>query len=183
MRALLFRMAFCLTLASVFTSTASAGVRGKPANVKALASTVAQKRVAQATSDYTTVKPVPLPADTIQTETVVNEAVVEDSHSNCACAPNAVRTNTNTVIVPMMMPMMAQPSLMQVMSNPACSTCGGGMGGMSAAAAASYGQAFPNGYYRGGAEAGMYQFPYYSYRRPWYYPGQPSFHRSTDLVW
>ncbi len=37
--------------------------------------------------------------------------------------------------------------------------------------------------YHSGAEAGMYHFPYYSYRRPWYFPGQPSFQRSTDYVW
>ncbi len=55
----------------------------------------------------------------------------------------------------------------------------GNVGGLHPA----YSTAFPNGYYRSGAEAGMHHFPYYSYRRPWYFPGQPSFHRDTDLVW
>ena len=213
MRASWFRFTFCLTFATAFASTADAGVRGKPTNVKAptpaavaqtavaqtaVAQTaVAQRRVAQATNEYSPVKPVPQPSDLVQTETVINESVVNESvvnetvidqaHSNCACAPAIARSNTNTVFVPMpmMMPMMMpQQPVMHMMSTPACSTCGGGMGGgLSPAAAASYGQAFPGGYYRGGAEAGMHHFPYYSYRRPWYFPGQPSFHRSTDLIW
>ena len=31
--------------------------------------------------------------------------------------------------------------------------------------------------------AGHYRFPYYSYRRPWYFPGPRVFNRNTDLVW
>ena len=30
---------------------------------------------------------------------------------------------------------------------------------------------------------GHYRFPYYSYRRPWYFPGPPVFNRNTGLVW
>ena len=200
MRASWFRFTFCLTFATAFASTADAGVRGKPTNVKApTPAAVAQRRVAQATNEYSTVKPVPQPSDLVHTETVINESVVNESvvnetvvdqaHSNCACAPAIARSNTNTVFVPMPMPMMMpmmmpQQPVMHVMSTPPCSTCGGGMGGgLSPAAAASYGQAFPGGYYRGGAEAGMHHFPYYNYRRPWYFPGQPSFLRSTDLIW
>ena len=191
MRASWFRFAFCLTFATAFASSADAGVRGKPTKVNAptAAAAVAQKRVAQATNEYSTVKPVPLPAESLQTETIVDETVVGESHSNCECAPTVAKSNTNTVFVPMPMPMMMpmmmpQQPVMHVMHIPPCSTCGGGMGGgLSPAAAASYGQAFPGGYYRGGAEAGMHHFPYYSYRRPWYFPSQPSFHRSTDLIW
>ena len=187
---LLFQTAFCLTLATAFASTAEAGVRGKPVSVKAPAPSVAHKRVAQATNEYSTVKPVPLPADPVHSETVINETIVSETaadvgHSNCHCGPTVAKapTNTNTVFVPMPMMVQQQP-VMHVMMTPPCATCGGGMsGGMNPAATAAYGQAFPNGFYRGGAEAGMYHFPYYSYRRPWYYPGQPSFHRSTDNVW
>jgi len=201
MRASLFRTAFCLILATAFASTADAGVRGKPASAKpatpkSSAPAAPQKRVAQATNEYSSVKPVPLPADPVHNETVINETVVNEtvadtSHANCHCGPTVTKanTNTNTIFVPVPMPMMfpmmvPQQPVMQVMATPGCSTCGGGGGGMmNPAATAAYGQAFPNGFYRGGAEAGMYHFPYYSYRRPWYYPGQPSFHRSTDLVW
>jgi len=38
------------------------------------------------------------------------------------------------------------------------------------------------GFYRSG-EHGHYRFPYYSYRRPWYYPGQPVYNRDTNLPW
>jgi len=38
------------------------------------------------------------------------------------------------------------------------------------------------GFYRSG-EYGHYRFPYYSYRRPWYYPGQPVYNRDTNLPW
>lgn len=41
---------------------------------------------------------------------------------------------------------------------------------------------FGPGYYRH-AEHGHYRFPYYSYRRPWYYPGQPVFNRDTNFAW
>ncbi|HID24026.1 MAG TPA: hypothetical protein EYP14_16715 [Planctomycetaceae bacterium] len=30
---------------------------------------------------------------------------------------------------------------------------------------------------------GHFRFPYYSYRRPWYFPGLPVFNRNTGLVW
>jgi hypothetical protein len=32
-----------------------------------------------------------------------------------------------------------------------------------------------------GSEIGHYQFPYHSYRRPWYYPGQPIYNRT--IAW
>ena len=111
------------------------------------------------------VEPVPVAEDSTRTETIVPEPVVANSPANGAC------------YVPVVI--MAMP----VMSPPPCATCGGMGGGLRPAAMAAYSQAFPGGYYRTGAEAGMYHFPYYSYRRPWYFPGQPSFHRSTDLVW
>lgn len=41
---------------------------------------------------------------------------------------------------------------------------------------------FGPGYYRH-AEHGHYRFPYYSYRRPWYHPGQPVFNRDTNFAW
>lgn len=41
---------------------------------------------------------------------------------------------------------------------------------------------FGPGYYRS-YEHGQYRFPYYSYRRPWYYPGQPVFNRDTNFAW
>ena len=84
-----------------------------------------------------------------------------------------------------MMAPAAQPMPMPMLAAPGCSTYGGSGygGGLSPAAAAAYDQAFGPGLYRGGAEAGQFHYPYYSYRRPWYFPGQPSFHRDTDLVW
>ena len=45
-----------------------------------------------------------------------------------------------------------------------------------------YATHFGPGFYRGN-EGGHYRFPYYSYRRPWYYPGPPVYNRNTDLVW
>lgn len=41
---------------------------------------------------------------------------------------------------------------------------------------------FGPGFYRH-AEHGHFRFPYYSYRRPWYYPGQPIFNRDTNFAW
>ncbi|MFQ5733683.1 MAG: hypothetical protein ACE5KM_17235 [Planctomycetaceae bacterium] len=41
---------------------------------------------------------------------------------------------------------------------------------------------FGPGYYRY-TEHGHYRFPYYSYRRPWYYPGPPVFNRDTNFAW
>lgn len=41
---------------------------------------------------------------------------------------------------------------------------------------------FGPGFYRYG-ESGHYRFPYYSYRRPWYFPGHPTFNRNTNLTW
>lgn len=38
------------------------------------------------------------------------------------------------------------------------------------------------GFYRSN-ESGNLRFPYYSYRRPWYYYGQPSYNRDTNLPW
>lgn len=41
---------------------------------------------------------------------------------------------------------------------------------------------FGPGHYRR-YEHGHHRFPYYSYRRPWYYPGQPVFNRDTNFAW
>jgi hypothetical protein len=41
---------------------------------------------------------------------------------------------------------------------------------------------FGPGYYRH-VEFGFYRFPYYSYRRPWYFPGHPVYTRNTNFVW
>lgn len=41
---------------------------------------------------------------------------------------------------------------------------------------------FGPGFYRF-QEAGHYRFPYYSYRRPWYFPGHPSYNRDTNIPW
>ncbi len=41
---------------------------------------------------------------------------------------------------------------------------------------------FGPGFYRF-QEAGHYSFPYYSYRRPWYFPGHPSYNRDTNIPW
>ena len=120
-------------------------------------------------------------------ETNVRPAM-KASDPNCvAAAP--MPTGTNYVAVPMLaVPMMApaaQQMPMQMMMMPAqgCSACGSMPTGLSPANAAAYDQAFGPGLYRSGAEVGQYHFPYYSYRRPWYFPGQPSFQRSTDYVW
>lgn len=53
---------------------------------------------------------------------------------------------------------------------------GGGYGGDP------YYNHFGPGVYRN-SDAGHYRFPYYSYRRPWYYPGHPSYNRDTNLPW
>lgn len=52
----------------------------------------------------------------------------------------------------------------------------------SAPGADPYTYHFGPGFYRSG-EYGHYRFPYYSYRRPWYYPGQPVYNRDTNLPW
>jgi len=41
---------------------------------------------------------------------------------------------------------------------------------------------FGPGYYRSN-EYGHHRFPYYSYRRPWYFPGHTSYNRDTNLPW
>lgn len=41
---------------------------------------------------------------------------------------------------------------------------------------------FGPGFYRH-QEAGHYSFPYYSYRRPWYFQGHPSYNRDTNIPW
>lgn len=45
-----------------------------------------------------------------------------------------------------------------------------------------YSYHFGPGYYRR-AEHGHFRFPYYNYRAPWYYPGQPVFNRDTNFAW
>lgn len=198
MRVLSLRIALCLTLLTLATTASFAGVRGKPTKLKP--PTAGQARVAQNAADYS-VNAVPVPADVhITNERVIQENSVQTnvvpSDPNCV-APTAAPARANYVAVPMvMMPMMApavqpvpmQPLPMQpmpapMMPPPGCVNCGGTSGGLSPAAAAAYDQAFGPGLYRTGAEMGQYHFPYYSYRRPWYFPGQPSFHRSTDYVW
>ena len=190
MRAFSIRTALCLTLVTLATTTAFAGVRGKPTKLKE--PVPAGRRIAQGESEYTGVNshPVPVPADAnVTNETILRETTIAPSVRTSD--PNAFTTATvarpNTMMPPMCeMPMMAptmQPMPMMPMSG--CSTCGGygHWGGLSPGEAALYDQAFGPGLYRSGAEAGGYQFPYYSYRRPWYFPGQPSFQRSTDYVW
>src|SRR6185436_7055771 len=94
---------------------------------------------------------------------------------NCVnAAPMAARPNYVAVpmmVMPMTMPV-AQPMQMQMpmMPAPGYAPYGGMSGGLGPAAAA-YDQAFGPGLYRSGAEAGQFHFPYYSYRRPWYFPG------------
>ncbi|MFO1019103.1 MAG: hypothetical protein U0903_00160 [Planctomycetales bacterium] len=41
---------------------------------------------------------------------------------------------------------------------------------------------FGPGYYRSG-EYGHHRFPWYSYRRPWYFPGHTSYNRDTNVPW
>lgn len=191
MRVFSLRTALCLTLLTLATTTAFAGVRGKPTKLKE--PFAGNARVAQNDAGYS-VNAVPVPADVH----VTNERVLQETKVNSVMPsgdPNCVTTapmpaRNNYVAMPMMvMPMMAptmQPMPMQpmpMMPAPGCPNCGGMSGGLSPAAAAAYEQAFGPGLYRTGAEVGQYHFPYYSYRRPWYFPGQPSFHRSTDYVW
>ena len=109
MRTSIFRAALRVMLAALTTSSAVAGVRGRPINLRS-----------------------PAPA------------------SHCPAQSSSGDTAVDTNPVPIMMPVAAQPMMTM---------------------------------YCSGVEAGMYHFPYYSYRRPWYYPGQPSFQRSTDYVW
>lgn len=45
-----------------------------------------------------------------------------------------------------------------------------------------YTEHFGPGYHRQ-AISGHNRFPGYSYRRPWYYPGLPSYNRDTNLPW
>ena len=198
MRVFSLQTLLSLTLAALVSSTAFAGVRGKATKPQEPVPT--GRRIAQSTSDYDGVnsRPVPLPADaTITNERVIHERAVEPA-TTINSVPNgdpaALRATTVYTQTPVMMaaPMIAQPvvqmSVPMIMSMPmqagqGCSACGGGSMGLSPANAAIYDQAFGPGLYRSGAEAGQYHFPYYSYRRPWYFPGQPSFHRSTDYVW
>lgn len=193
MRAFNLRTVLCLTLLTMATTTVTAGVRGKPTILKP--STTDSQRVSQNDADYS-VNAVPVPADVhVTNERVIQETNIQSTISaqdpNCATAtPIQAQVRTQYVAVPvpvMAMPMMVpamQPMQMPMMPAPqGCATCGGMSGGLSPAAAAAYGQTFGPGLYRSGAEAGQNHFPYYSYRRPWYFPGQPSFQRSTDYVW
>ncbi len=195
MRAFSLRSVLCLTVLTLTTS-AFAGVRGKPAAVKE--PVAASRRVAQNDADYS-INAVPVPGDV----RVTNERVIQETRTNAVmptrdqnCPPVApAQAQGNFVAIPMMampMPMMApvmQPMPMQpmmpmpMMGAPGCASCGGMPRGLSPAAGALYDESFGPGLYRSGAEAGQFHFPYYSYRRPWYFPGQPSFQRSTDYVW
>lgn len=194
MRVFCLRSALCLTLLALASTTVFAGVRGKPSKLKPLVS--GNSRVAQNDVDYS-VNAVPVPADVNVTgERVIQEtkapSAVMGNDPNCGNV-NPATARANYMAVPIMvMPVMAAPVMqpaqipmqMPMMPAPGCAACGGmSAGGLSPAAAAAYDQAFGPGLYRSGAEMGQYHFPYYSYRRPWYYPGQPSFHRSTDYVW
>lgn len=42
---------------------------------------------------------------------------------------------------------------------------------------------FGPGFHRYNIPDGHVRFPYYSYRRPWYTPGSPSFNRDLNLPW
>ncbi len=183
------RAALCLTLLSLAATTAFAGVKGKPTKLKQ--PTGGNPRVAQNDVDYS-VNAVPVPADVH----VTNERVIQETNARPAMKasdPNCVTaapmpTGANYVVVPMLVVPMTAPNAQQMpmqMMMPAhgYSAYGSMPGGLSSANDAIYDQAFGPGLYRSGAEAGQYHFPYYSYRRPWYFPGQPSFQRSTDYVW
>lgn len=196
-----FRLRSILSLAVLaLTTTTFAGVRGKPTQVKQPAP--GSRRIVQNDTDYS-VNAVPVPTDV----KVLNERVIQEIDPNAVppvndptarssavlAAPGAPRSNYVAVPVmvipmmapaaqPMQMPMQPMPP-MPMMAAPGCAACGGMTGGLNPAAAAAYEQTFGPGLYRSGAEAGQYHFPYYSYRRPWYFPGQPSFQRSTDYVW
>ncbi len=80
---------------------------------------------------------------------------------------------------PQQQPQMAAPMMMGVMPMMGFDMgggMGGGFGGMSAS------QFGPMSNARG--EMGHVRYPYYSYRRPWYFPGQPSFNTTIDgPVW
>lgn len=189
MRVISLRSAMCLTLITVVASSVSAGVRGKSTKLKEVVA--GSPRVAQSDADYS-VNAVPVPVDAnITSERVIQEnnvfSPMKSGDPNCAvAAPMPVRANYVAIPV-MVMPMMA-PAPMPMMTGPmlpgpSCAACGSMPGGLSPASSAAYEQAFGPGLYRSGAEMGQNHFPYYSYRRPWYFPGQPSFHRSTDYVW
>lgn len=45
-----------------------------------------------------------------------------------------------------------------------------------------YSYHFGPGYYRN-SEYGHFRFPYYSYRRPWYFPGFAGWNRDTNIPW
>lgn len=45
-----------------------------------------------------------------------------------------------------------------------------------------YNYHFGPGFHRN-QDMGHYRFPYYSYRRPWYHPGYPSYNRDTNYPW
>lgn len=61
-----------------------------------------------------------------------------------------------------------------------------GAGGYGAGWGAGYGGLynahFGPGFYRN-SNVGHTRFPYYSYRRPWYFPGPPSYNRDTNYPW
>lgn len=60
---------------------------------------------------------------------------------------------------------------------------GGGMaGGAGGPGGDPYNYHFGPGYYRDG-EYGHFRFPYYSYRRPWYFPGFSGFNRDVNIPW
>lgn len=211
MRVFTLRTLLSLTLAALVSSTAFAGVRGKAA--KPQESAMSARRLAQSDSENVGVNSPPVPAlvdANITNERVIHERPVEPAatiNNVQTRAPAAVRSNviyseapmlqTPMIQAPLMMaaPMTCPPTMqmeipvtvaMPMVAGSGCSTCRGGAGGsngLSPANAAIYEQAFGPGLYRSGAEVGQYHFPYYSYRRPWYFPGQPSFHRSTDYVW
>jgi hypothetical protein len=194
MRVFALRSALCLATLTFVTSMGVAGVRGKPANLKPLP---AAQRIAQSDANIP-VNPVPVQADVNVTgETVLQETTVAPAarlgtnNVNCApavpvtAAPSAQYMAVPVMMMPIPMIMMApalnySPSAMPMNTPYGYGNAGRGL---SPAAAAAYEQAFGPGLYRTGAEVGQYHFPYYSYRRPWYFPGQPSFHRSTDYVW
>ena len=58
----------------------------------------------------------------------------------------------------------------------------GGAGGSGGPGGDPYNYHFGPGYYRSG-EYGHFRFPYYSYRRPWYFPGFAGYNRDTNIPW
>ncbi len=88
---------------------------------------------------------------------------------NCGCA-GAMGFGRMGFAGPPMGEMMPQPAM-------GAGIAGGNFGGDDL-----YTTHFGAGYHRNTVQ-GHYRFPYYSYRRPWYFQGPPSYNRDTNLAW